>query len=77
MRRLLFFVPLYFLCAGMIPPSFREKQMNNTRVREAYSVKEKVVVKTLAAHSILRDSLRIYLRAFKTEKKIEIWAKNI
>jgi murein L,D-transpeptidase YafK len=62
---------------GTISPSFREKQMTYTRVREAYAGKEKTVVKTLAAHSISRDSLRIYLRAFKTEKKIEVWAKNI
>jgi murein L,D-transpeptidase YafK len=45
-------------------------------VREAYADKEKSVITTLARHSISRDSLRIYLRAFKTEKKIELWAKN-
>jgi murein L,D-transpeptidase YafK len=50
--------------------------MNFTRVREAYADKEKIVDKTLAVHSISPDSLRIYLRAFKTEKKIELWAKN-
>ena len=50
--------------------------MNFTRVREAYAAKEKVVVKNLTQHSISRDSLRIYLRAFKTEKIIEVWAKN-
>jgi murein L,D-transpeptidase YafK len=60
----------------MTSPSFREKQMNFTRVREAYTIKEKIVDKTLAAHSISRDSLRIYLRVFKTEKIIELWAKN-
>jgi len=58
-------------------PTFREKQMNFTRVREAYSYKEKIVDKTLTGHSISRDSLRIYLRAFKTEKIIELWGKNI
>jgi murein L,D-transpeptidase YafK len=51
--------------------------MNFTRVREAYSHKEGAVIKTLAEHNISRDSLQIYLRAFKTEKKIELWAKNI
>ena len=50
--------------------------MNFTRVREAYADKGKIVNKTLASHSISRDSLRIYLRAFKTEKIIELWAKN-
>lgn len=61
---------------GMTYYSFREEQMAYTRVREAYADKEKIVVKTLNEHSISRDSLRIYLRAFKTEKKIELWAKN-
>jgi murein L,D-transpeptidase YafK len=61
----------------MVPPTYREKQLNNTRVREAYSDKEKMVAKNLAAHSLSRDSLRIYLRALKTEKKIEVWAKNV
>ena len=51
--------------------------MNYTRVREAYSLKEKIVDKTLSGHSISRDSLRIYMRAFKSEKTIELWAKNI
>jgi len=51
--------------------------MNFTRVREAYTDKEKIVAKTLTEHSISRDSLRIYLRAFKTEKIVELWAKNI
>lgn len=50
--------------------------MNYTRVREAYAAKAKIVDKTLAAHTISRDSLRIYLRAFKTEKILELWAKN-
>lgn len=60
----------------MSPDSFREKQLNYTRVREAYAAKEKIVDKALAGHSISRDNLRIYLRAFKTEKIIELWAKN-
>ena len=77
MRLLIFIFPLFFLTFEKSAPSFREKQMNFTRVREAYAGNEKTVVKTLAGHSISRDSLRIYLRAFKTEKVIEVWAKNI
>ena len=65
------------LGSAISSPSFREKQMNFTRVREAYTIKEKVVDKTLASHSISRDSLRLYLQAFKSEKIIELWAKNI
>ena len=77
MRTLLYFIPVFYLCSGMTTPSYREKQLNNTRVREAYADKEKMVVKSLAAHSISRDSLRIFLRGFKKEKKIEVWARNI
>jgi murein L,D-transpeptidase YafK len=77
MRILLLIVPFWFLSLGMTSPSFRVKQLSNTRVREAYAEKEKMVVKSLVAHSISRDSLRIFLRGFKTEKKIEVWARNI
>jgi murein L,D-transpeptidase YafK len=77
MRLLIILFPLLFLNSEITTHSFREKQMNFTRIREAYSGKEKIVVKTLAGRSISRDSLRIYLRIFKTEKIIELWAKNI
>jgi len=76
MRYLIILFALFFLKSGTIPGSFREKQMNYTRVREAYAHKEDIVDKTLGSHSISKDSLQIYLRAFKTEKKIELWAKN-
>lgn len=52
-------------------------QKTYTHVREAYSSKEKLVVKALADQGISRDSVRIYIMAFKTEKKLEIWAKNV
>ena len=76
MRLFILFFALLFISSGIPAPSFREGQMNYTRIREAYTEKEKTVVKTLAEHSISRDSLRIYLRAFKAEKIVELWAKN-
>ena len=57
-------------------PTFTKEPMSYTRVREAYADKESIVDKALADHSISRDSLRIYLRVFKTEKKMELWARN-
>jgi len=77
MKYLIIIFSLFFLLSGTPPVTFREKQMNYTRVREAYSNKEKAVTKTLAEHGISHDSMQIYLQAFKTEKKIEVWAKNI
>jgi murein L,D-transpeptidase YafK len=76
MRLLLILFTLLLLNSGMTSDSFREKQLNFTRIREAFTAKEKFVEKTLAGHSILPNSLRIYLRVFKTEKIIELWAKN-
>ena len=77
MRLIAILFPLLLLGSELISPSFREKQLNFTRVREAYADKEKTVSKTLVSHSISRESLQIYLRAFKTEKVVEVWAKNI
>lgn len=76
MRYLIFLFPILLLISGTPPLTFREQQKKFTRVREAYANKEKTVAKTLAEHHISRDSLQIYLRAFKTEKKIEVWARN-
>jgi len=76
MRLLILLFPFLFLGSGITSNSFRDKQMNFTRVREAYAAKEKIVDKMLAAHSISNNNMRIYLRAFKSEKKMELWAKN-
>lgn len=77
MRYLFIFISLFFLNPETTPVSFRVIQMKSTRVREAYTSKEKLVAKTLAEHGISRDSMQIYIRAFKTEKKMELWAKNM
>lgn len=50
--------------------------MTYSRIRDAYAAKEKTVINTLTANSLCRDSLEIYLRAFKSEKTIELWAKH-
>lgn len=77
MNLFIILIPFLFLFPGGNIDTFRKEQLSYTRVREAYTGKEKIVTKALAEHSISRDSLRIYLRAFKTEKKIELWAKNV
>ena len=76
MRYLILFFSLFFLASGTPPGTYREGQLKYTRVREAFANKEKSVIKTLTDHGISRDNLQIYLRAFKTEKKVELWGKN-
>jgi murein L,D-transpeptidase YafK len=73
---LILLLSLFLLNSGTPPETFRDKQKSYTRVREAYTNKEKAVTKTLTEHGISRDSMQIYLRAFKTEKKVEVWARN-
>lgn len=77
MKYLLFLFYLFLMTKENPPGTFREKQLKFTRVREAYFTKEKTVIKTLSERTISRDSLRIYLQAFKTERKVEVWGKNI
>jgi murein L,D-transpeptidase YafK len=76
MKYLIILFSIFFLNPEAPPKTFLEKQLSFTRVREAYATKEKSVAKTLAEYGISSDSLQIYLRAFKTEKKIEVWARN-
>lgn len=76
MRLLFFLFPLLMINSGVTFPNFTKAPLSYTRVRQAYAEKEKMVDNTLAGHSISCDSLRIYLRAFKTEKKVELWARN-
>lgn len=72
---------LCFMVGGLMMsatiPSFRDRQKGFTRVREAYVAKEKGMVKLLGEHGLNRDSLRIYLRAFKAEKVVELWGRNL
>jgi len=58
------------------PGSYKDDQMRYPRVRQAYIDKEQNVKELLTNNSIETENLRIYLRAFKSEKIIELWAKN-
>lgn len=58
------------------PGSFKDDQMRYSRVRQAYADKEQIVKELLKQNSIETENLRVYLRAFKSEEIIELWAKN-
>lgn len=76
MRVPILFLALLLLSTSLTSDPLMEKQKTYTRVREAYQLKGKIVSKNLADHAIANDSLRIYFRAFKSEKVLELWAKN-
>jgi murein L,D-transpeptidase YafK len=70
----LFIIPV--LMMSMITDSFKEKQLKNERVKTAYDQKSEAVFALLAQNKLKVSQLRIFLRVFKQEKVVEIWAKN-
>jgi len=75
MQRIIPILLLSFLFSFTNNP-FKEEQLKYQRVRQAYKEKESSMLENLENNSIDKNKLRIYLRAFKKEKKIELWAKN-
>jgi murein L,D-transpeptidase YafK len=57
-------------------PSFREEQFKFPRVREAFEINESYLEAQLLVKSIKKSEMELYLRAFKLEGIVEIWAKN-
>ncbi|MBT1702739.1 L,D-transpeptidase family protein [Chryseosolibacter indicus] len=60
----------------LIPPSFKEIQLKNSRVKVAYDEKEEVVKKHFKDRNLKYKGFNLFVRAFKKEKKLEIWIKE-
>ena len=56
---------------------FKAEQMKYPRVKTAYKEKEKHIKEHLKDKGLSLDKIEILLVAFKKEKKLELWAKNI
>lgn len=69
------FAVLAFLTAFK-SDSFKAEQKRYSRVRQAYSDKAEVLKNLLSKKSIDMNQVQLYLRAFKEEQLIELWAKN-
>lgn len=64
---------IFFLLLIMV----QSCQNNNmTRVERAYSEKGEYITDLLNAQNIHSDSMEIFMRAFKKEQILEVWAKN-
>lgn len=55
---------------------FRNQQLKFSRVRDAYKAKKEIVNKYYKDKNIDEETLQIYMRVFKKEKELEIWAKD-
>jgi len=60
----------------MTNSGFKTDQLKFPRVREAYSEKESQMKALLAANAVDINDFAIYLRAFKEEDELELWAKS-
>ena len=67
---------LIFVFCSFQSESFKDSQLKYSRVRQAYKDKEDRVTALLLDKRIGKNELKIYLRAFKSEKLIELWGKN-
>lgn len=55
---------------------FRKVQQKFSRVRTAYAETEEGIKKMLSEKKIPYENFEIFLRAFKEEQKMELWARN-
>jgi murein L,D-transpeptidase YafK len=69
-------ISIILLYSSFSTITFKEEQQQYPHVKQAYKDKEKVIAALLRTNAIDNKNLRIYLRVFKTEKKLELWAKN-
>ena len=56
--------------------SFRERQLQHSRVKTAFDEKEAVVKGYFAAKNLNSDNFELFIRAFKNEKNLEVWVKE-
>lgn len=67
---------LIFLLCSFQSDAFKDSQLKYPRVRQAYKEKKSNTTALLTNMEIDKNQLKIYLRAFKSEKEIELWGKN-
>src|ERR1051326_4379541 len=56
--------------------AFKLAQLKNVRVQEAYRDKEELVLDRLKDKIIDKNSVNIFIRVFKKEKRLEVWARS-
>lgn len=67
---------LSFLIMTLQGDNFKTEQLKNVRVKEAYIQKQATLETLLKSKNIAFSTLQIYLRAYKQESVLEVWAKN-
>lgn len=61
---------------SLVPTDFLESQLGFSRVKNAYSSKKNSITSLFSKANVSDETFDLYLRAFKTEKKLEVFVKN-
>lgn len=77
MRIIIILLSAFALCSAfVITASFRSEQKKNARVKGAYTEKWQSLKKLLSQNSIDTNDVQVFIRGFKKEKDLEVWAKG-
>jgi murein L,D-transpeptidase YafK len=71
-----YFVLVLIVVQCIMSQTFKDKQIQFARVMIAFKEKNNRVDTLLKKHHIQKNELNIFLRAFKSEKRLELWGKN-
>ncbi|WP_426492929.1 L,D-transpeptidase family protein [Hymenobacter sp. 102] len=58
-------------------PAFRTTQQRFPRVRNAYALHAPAVHTLLRRHGVAPERLELFIRAFKAERRVEAWGRNL
>jgi murein L,D-transpeptidase YafK len=53
--------------------SFKDRQLQNSRVQDAYDEKEKIVKNYFKDEQLFFEDFKLFIRAFKEEGELEVW----
>lgn len=67
---------LFILLCGFTSDNFKKAQLKYTKVKSAYDEKWAGLENLLKEKKINPADFEIYLRAFKMDKKLEVWARD-
>ena len=70
------FILLLIISQAVMSQTFKEQQLKFPRVRSAFDEKQENMQRLLTAAKVDPKAFTIFLRAYKSEQRLEVWAKS-
>lgn len=70
------YVYLFLILNLLQQSAFKEEQLKNSRVKNAYEEKENIVKEFFKAKNLSYSGFSLFIRAFKKEALLEVWVKE-